>query len=201
MSIIPKSNRQVAAEFERLGGCYHKYEDEAGGYWDFVVNKFRVHIVPWRRTIEPFRRPPTERSKLGIQCAIGHTELGALAEQILDDRSYGFLCMRWEDHTMEVPDCEPLSEGFGKLASSFLAELGSRKLDDFIAEFRQPPPDRPRWHEVFHLAALAWVGDFGTLDEYSAIFKRGKRLNFSPRISAEMIDRAACIAVDRFSQL
>jgi len=79
MSKIPKSNKEVTAEFVRLGGHYCKYEDEKGGCWEFGAGKFIIHIAPWRRPVQPFRKPPTERSSLGIACAIGHAELGALA--------------------------------------------------------------------------------------------------------------------------
>jgi hypothetical protein len=187
MSTIPKSNNEVSAEFMRLGGGYREYEDDDGGCWEFMLDRFIVHIEPWRR-----------RSSLGIDCAIGHTELGALANQIAGNHPKTFRCLNWENHSIEVPDCEPLSEGFRKLLSSFLSDLGGR-LDGFIAELRKPPPDIGGKY-VFHLAALAWVGDFGTLEDYYAIFKRGKRMNFPPMITTEMIGRAVDIAMDRYCE-
>ncbi|AJD51763.1 hypothetical protein SAMN02744133_104201 [Thalassospira xiamenensis M-5 = DSM 17429] len=51
--------------------------------------------------------------------------------------------------------------------------------------------------QLKYLAALAYVGDFNTLMDYQAAFQKGRRLNFTPMIKPEMIDRAVDIALER----
>ncbi|MFS8048049.1 DUF6990 domain-containing protein [Rhizobium sp. BR 314] len=51
--------------------------------------------------------------------------------------------------------------------------------------------------QLRHLTALAYLGDFNTLLDYQKIFRKGKRLNFVPMITAEIIDRAIDIAAER----
>lgn len=65
-----------------------------------------------------------------------------------------------------------------------------------IKALAAPPPDTGQ-PQLKHLAALAYLGDFNTLIDYQQIFRKGKRLNFVPMITPEMIDRAVDIAAER----
>ncbi|WP_376766896.1 DUF6990 domain-containing protein [Rhizobium tropici] len=47
------------------------------------------------------------------------------------------------------------------------------------------------------MTALAYLADFTTLVDYQEIFRKGKRMNFVPMITREMIDRAVNIAAER----
>jgi hypothetical protein len=51
--------------------------------------------------------------------------------------------------------------------------------------------------QLRHLTALAYLGDFNTLVDYQEMFREGKRMNFVPMITPEMIDRAVNIAAER----
>jgi hypothetical protein len=75
-----------------------------------------------------------------------------------------------------------------------LRELKAESLDHYIDEFKSNCPDRPSMRQVCHLTALAWTADVTTLSEYEGIFRKGKRLNFVPMITKEMIDRALQVA-------
>ena len=50
---------------------------------------------------------------------------------------------------------------------------------------------------AYHLAALAFLGDYNTLADYQQLFRDGHRMQFPPYISQEMMDRAVSIAIDR----
>lgn len=50
---------------------------------------------------------------------------------------------------------------------------------------------------AYHLAALAFIGDYSTLMDYQKILGKGHRMQFPPYVSLGMIDRAVSIALDR----
>lgn len=60
-------------------------------------------------------------------------------------------------------------------------------------------PDRPSIPQINHLVALAFLGRFGVLEEYSDSFSRGRHLNFVPTITQEVIDAALDVAYDRYA--
>ena len=60
-------------------------------------------------------------------------------------------------------------------------------------------PDGPSVTQINHLAALAFVGNFSELEEYSAAFKRGARMNFIPLITLEIIEAELDISYDQFA--
>jgi len=70
----------------------------------------------------------------------------------------------------------------------------SQPLDDVLEEYREKCPDRPGLRQVYHLAALAIVGDVQKLAGYQLSFERGETLNFAPMIKKEMIDSAIELA-------
>lgn len=70
-------------------------------------------------------------------------------------------------------------------------------VDQTIRAIASSPIPNVGGAQLKHLAALAYVGDFNTLMDYQQVFKKGKRMNFVPMITPEMIDRAVGIALDR----
>ena len=72
----------------------------------------------------------------------------------------------------------------------------SQSLEDAIKSKSQPPPETGL-AQLYHLAALAYLGDFNTLMDYQQVFAKGQRMGFVPMIESEMIDRAVDIALER----
>lgn len=190
MTSILKTPMDAAAELTRLGGCYCHNRD--GDFWKFTANEFTVHI-------EPFIRAKCEHRLLGIEWAIEHREFAAVVRQILGDSRDTFQAMRWEQKISEAQSPEQAPEAFRSLVSSALTFIRALSLSDMVGEFKATLPDRPSGRQLFHLAALAWDGDYSTLGDYQRIFAQGKRLNFVPMITRRMIDSALAIANKRFA--
>lgn len=73
---------------------------------------------------------------------------------------------------------------------------GAQPIASSLKTMSQPPPETGQ-AQLYHLAALAYLGDFNTLMEYQSVFSKGKRMGFVPMIKAEMIERALDIALER----
>lgn len=56
------------------------------------------------------------------------------------------------------------------------------------------PTDAPGARPIWHLAALALLGDVAKLKPYQASFEAGDRLGFVPYITKDYIDRAVTLA-------
>jgi hypothetical protein len=190
MTTIQEIRRLMEKDCERFGG--RRCMEDGEEHWEFAIGKFTLHIQPWLRQ-------PRSGLHIGLDCAIGHEELGALVCQIFGDTPHTFQCMRWVQRTVELPSAEHVGNSFSELLSDFLIEVGTMRLTDLISEFRQNRPDQPSMAQLLHIGALAWVGDFNTLEDYVSTFRRGHRLNFAPMITLDMIQRAADVAADRYA--
>jgi hypothetical protein len=92
------------------------------------------------------------------------------------------------------------------LLASIEAWASSLDVNECISAFVRNCPDGgrvcldgPSVTQINHLAALAFVGNFSELEEYSAAFKRGARMNFGPLITLEIIEAVLDISYDQFA--
>jgi hypothetical protein len=68
--------------------------------------------------------------------------------------------------------------------------------DTSVAMFAATRPDGPSVPQINHLVALAYLGDFTTLEGYARTFAKGLRLNFVPLITREAIEAALDASYD-----
>ena len=67
-------------------------------------------------------------------------------------------------------------------------------LDKALRDHAALPTDAPGARPIWHLAALALLGDVAKLKSYQASFEAGDRLGFVPYIKKDFIDRAVSLA-------
>lgn len=67
-------------------------------------------------------------------------------------------------------------------------------LDQALLDYVALPTDAPGARPIWHLAALALLGDVAKLESYQSSFAAGDRLGFVPYISKDCIDRALAVA-------
>jgi hypothetical protein len=147
--------------------------DRDGAYGELKHGEFVAQL-------EPF----DARMQIGIECAVEHRAFSVLVNYILGERAGEFLCIKY------FPVHREQSEGAEQLISRTLLLAIEDPLERYLTRFKVERPDMPSIPQLCHLGALAWSGDYSTLLDYEAIFKKGKRLNFVPMIETEMIERA-----------
>jgi hypothetical protein len=148
--------------------------DKDGAYAELAQGEFVARL-------EPFDVP---LQQTGIECAVEHRAFAELVNYILGEGADEFLCMKY----FQVDRAQ--SEDVDQLIQRTLLLATAEPLVDYLARFKVERPDKPSIPQLCHLGALAWNGDYSTLLDYEAIFKTGKRLNFVPMITTEMIERA-----------
>lgn len=147
--------------------------DRDGAYGELRRGDFVVQLEPFDAYKET-----------GIECAVEHREFAELVNYILGDRPDEFVCMKY----LQVDRGQ--SETPEQLVERTLNLATEEPLESYLARFKVERPDGPSIPQLCHLGALAWSGDYSPLLDYEAIFKKGKRLNFVPMVTLEMIERA-----------
>jgi hypothetical protein len=81
------------------------------------------------------------------------------------------------------------------------AEYWARSIDlkELLDSLAIERPDRPSTPQINHLVALALLGNFNILDDYSKSFAQGKKMNFVPMITKEAIDAALDVAYNNYA--
>lgn len=173
-----------------LGGKIQS-DKEREVFWLFRIGDFQLEI-------EPFQRITDKNITVGIDVSISHDKLSNIVTFILGEKFAARQTISWKQIKKNIALCDGLDIVFGELIERELESTQKISIENLIDEFAHSCPDKPSMKQILHLAALAWKGDYITLAEYRNIFDRGKRLNFVPMITKEMIDRAMEIAIDQF---
>ncbi|MBI1495254.1 DUF6990 domain-containing protein [Halocynthiibacter styelae] len=185
---------QVARVFESEGWsmCFYKSE----GYWDFKwsLTEVDVSVLFSGQDI----RQLTTKPRLSLHAGVSKPELDSIKNTIMppikggEPQSVVLAGLTAEE---KIPLSEERYDAFIRGLSGMLVKWGeAQDIEAGVAGFTKP------WRteqQLCHLAALAYVGDFNTLMDYQEMFKSGKRANFYPYITPEMIDRAVDIAIER----
>lgn len=131
--------------------------------------------------------------KMELFISSGSKEISRIVGRIFGERPSHEILLhtRLEKRASEISSKE--IEEIGKEAVAWWKEQDNMAA---IKALTAPAPSAGQ-AQLMHLAALAYLGDFDTLMDYQAIFRRGKRLNFVSMIEPEMIDRAVTIAFER----
>jgi hypothetical protein len=153
------------------GGRWVAHRD--GDYCELRKGEFVFHL-------EPFDSPLQD----GIECAVEHRKFAEVVNYILGTSLDDFLCMKWLQVFRE-PEEPP-----DRMIERTLDVATEEPLERYLSRAKIERPDGPSIPQLCHLGALAWSGDYSTLLDYEAVFKKGMRMNFVPMITAEMIDRA-----------
>ncbi|HMQ40145.1 MAG TPA: hypothetical protein PKC09_02625 [Paracoccus sp. (in: a-proteobacteria)] len=111
------------------------------------------------------------------------------------DPGYGIsapLVTPWNNPDIRVP--EILEEHVRQASDEAIAWAKAQDLDKALREHAALPTNAPGARPIWHLAALALLGDVAKLKSYQASFAAGDRLGFVNYITKDYIDRAVALA-------
>ena len=111
------------------------------------------------------------------------------------DPGYGIsapLVTPWNNPDIRVP--EILEEHVRQASDEAIAWAKAQDLDKALREHAALPTNAPGARPIWHLAALALLGDVAKLKSYQASFAAGDRLVFVNYITKDYIDRAVALA-------
>lgn len=164
--------------------------DRDGEFWEFEHNGFVIEA-------EPFAERTNTGVVAGFEVALGHQEFGRLVNEILGDEPDAMVPLKTWTEQVELEDAATLKSSIAHVMNTIIDRMGRESLDPYLESFARSRPDSPSLAQANHLAALAWRAEFSVLDDYLSAFKSGKRLNFVPMITLDMIDRACDLAAMR----
>jgi hypothetical protein len=106
--------------------------------------------------------------------------------------SYAPLIVPFKDIRVRVP--EVLSEHVRQASDEAITWAQEEDLDMALRKHVALSTDAPGAAPVWHLAALAVLGDTARLKTYQASFEAGDRLGFVNYVTKDYIDRAVALA-------
>lgn len=101
----------------------------------------------------------------------------------------------WNDPDVRAP--EILEEHVRQASDDAIAWARDQDLDKALHEYAALPTDAPGARPIWHLAALALLGDVAKLKSYQASFAEGDRLGFVNYVTKDYIDRAVSLAKEQ----
>lgn len=121
------------------------------------------------------------------------TETFSKAASKISGDSSGFPLVRsWSNIDIRAP--EILNEHIRQASENAIAWAKEQDVDKALKEYALLPTDAPGARPIWHLAALALLGDVEKLKFYQASFEAGDRLGFVPYVTKDYIDRAVAFA-------
>ena len=163
------------------------------------AESFYVNRPPLVFSLGPSVRQLPDGFRLNFWAGIADIEFRTIADKIANDSASLHLMhslVKLQDTAMVSTEREAWVS-IDRFASRLYAVEGREDFESLIRKRCKDRPDQPMLDQIMHLAALAYLGDDSTLEEYLDIFKRGFRLNFVPAITVDFIRRANEIAIDR----
>ncbi len=112
--------------------------------------------------------------------------------------SYAPLVCAWTGIHIRVP--EVLEEHVRQASDEAITWAEQQDLDKALQEHAALPTDAPGARPIWHLAALALLGDVAKLKSYQASFETGNRLGFVNYITKGCIDRALAAAEEHAAE-
>ena len=102
------------------------------------------------------------------------------------------LARPWNDPDIRAP--EILEEHVQQASDEAIAWAQAQDLEKALHEHAALPTTAPGARPIWHLGALAVLGDVTRLKSYQASFEAGDRLGFVNYVTKDYIDRAVALA-------
>jgi hypothetical protein len=109
-----------------------------------------------------------------------------------DDENYSPLIRAWTG--IHIRASEILEEHVIQASKEAIAWAKEQDLDKALQDHAALPTNAPGARPIWHLAALALLGDVAKLKSYQASFEAGDRLGFVNYVTKDFIDRAVALA-------
>jgi len=177
--------------FAPLGGQLRR--DRADKWWeldrgDFI---FKIELACHAGFAE------ASRFELAVECAVGHKEFSNIASRLLGATDEDAQTFRYDQRFKKVESLMGAESVYRKMIEDEVESVLKIGIQALVKDFAGSCPDKPPMRQIMHVASLSWLADFATLMDYEKTFERGYRLNFSPIINRETIQRAIEIAIER----
>lgn len=166
-------------------------------YTDEVGDKFAHYILDDRivRIIYGLDRI-RDQQKFGAMLSLATDDFSAACLAI--DPGYGNdapFVRAWNGLDLRGP--EILEEHIRKASEEAIAWAQGQDLDKALRDHAALPTNAPGARPIWHLAALALLGDVAKLKSYQASFEAGDRLGFVNYVTKDYIDRAVALAEEQ----
>ncbi len=102
---------------------------------------------------------------------------------------------------MRIRAPEILEEHVRHASDEAIAWAEAQDLDKALRDYAALPTNVPGARPIWHLGALAVLGDVAKLKSYQASFEAGDRLGFVNYVTKDYIDRAVVLAEKTASRL
>jgi len=148
------------------------------------------------RTVEIFYgiHRATKYQKFGADLSLSTDEFSSVCSQIRNKHDdYMPLIRSWTG--LDIRDPEMIKEEHIYQASQMAIDWAKEQdLHQGLLDLAALPTDAFGLHGIWHISALALLGDIEKLKFYQASFESGDRLDFSHSVTKDCIDRAVAIA-------
>lgn len=111
--------------------------------------------------------------------------------------SYSPLVRAWTGIHIRAP--EILEEHVRQVSEEAITWAEAQDIDKALRDHAALPANAPGARPIWHLAALALLGDVARLKSYQARFEAGDRLGFVNYVTKDYIDRAVAFAEELHS--
>lgn len=179
------NKKEIFASFEALGWCVET--DDVGDKVAFFYLKDRiVDLIPDIRIIR-------NEQQLSTLPTLSTSSFCEVCQNITGrERKYTPLVRAWNGN--RICALEILQQHVFQASEKAIAWALEQDLDKALKEHALLPTDAPGARPIWHLAALALLGDVEKLKFYEASFEAGDRLGFVPYVTKDYIDRAVAFA-------
>jgi len=106
--------------------------------------------------------------------------------------NYTPLIRAWKRMLITSPELQ--GEDVAQMSRDAISWAENQNLETGLQELAALPTDAPGARPVWHLGALAVLGDVDRLKSYQASFEAGDRLGFVNYVTKDYIDRALILA-------
>lgn len=162
-------------------------------YTDEVGDKFSSFTLPDRivNIIYGIRRNRNSEKFFGL-LSLTTVAFAQACSEVRGEEENCPLIRSWEGISVTAP--EIFEEHVRQASEEAISWASKQDLEKALWEHAALPTSAPGARPIWHLAALAILGDVAKLRSYQASFEAGDRLGFVPYIRKEDIDRAVALA-------
>lgn len=134
-----------------------------------------------------------DQQKFGAMLSVSTDEFSKACSEIRGERRSGYPLVRaWKGPDIRAP--EILEEHVRQASEEAIAWAAAQDLDKALRDHAALPTNAPGARPIWHLAALALLGDVAKLKSYQTSFAAGDRLGFVNYVTKDYIDRAVALA-------
>ena len=176
---------QVEESLKSLGWSVHV--DEVGDKFAQFTLSDRILDIIYK--LDKIR----DQQKFGAMLSLSTDKFSNSCAEICGEKpKYYPLVRAWKRLDFRAPQIT--EEHIREAAHEAIDWAQEQDLGKALLDHAALPTDAPGARPIWHLAALALLGDVAKLESYQSSFKEGDRLGFVPYISEDYISRAVAIA-------